>query len=357
MLGTTGSGRADSTGPGLNWVRLPGAEQCLGWKELAARVEARLDATLFQRPTDAELSLDGYVAPREGGGFAARLAVIDAQGEVLGERTLESKEPSCRALDDAIVLVIAVTLDPDSRLLDAGIPLAREVSDRLDRLFRGERDQLAPSDAPVAHRADLSEREESARTPAVAERHRAPAPAEVQPGVSPWAIVALGVGEVGMLPGVAPGLCARVAWRPGETVSLELHGHWLAPREAEAPGGEPGRLTARAVGGGVAACFGRALGATHVRLCPGLRLDVVRVEPAGFAVDQGGRNDPWGSGQLGAILRFPRESKLFAEAGMFLLVPLVARDYQVLDSAGDEHTVLAPGPVAGRLEIGVGFRP
>jgi hypothetical protein len=97
----------------LGWSRLPGADACIGAAELARRVEARLGRPALVAPSQAELSVEGRVEVRPGGGWRATVAVARAGGELLSERLIETRQRSCRALDDALVLVIALLIDPD----------------------------------------------------------------------------------------------------------------------------------------------------------------------------------------------------------------------------------------------------
>src|SRR5687768_10727568 len=81
------------TEPGLNWVRLAGAEDCLSAAELADRVEQRVGRNLFVATTTAELFVDGSVRGTTRAGTATRTFDVTLQvsrpgGEVLGERAL-----------------------------------------------------------------------------------------------------------------------------------------------------------------------------------------------------------------------------------------------------------------------------
>ena len=107
-----GTAHAQATSS-LSWSRLPGAESCIGAGELARRVEQRLGRRALVAPSQADRSVEAHVEPRRGGGWQAALALADRSGAILRERALETREPSCRALDDALVLVIALLVDPE----------------------------------------------------------------------------------------------------------------------------------------------------------------------------------------------------------------------------------------------------
>lgn len=112
----------------LSWTRLPGAEACIGAPDLARRVEARVGRDVLVAPSRADLSVEGRVGPREGGGWRAVIEVARPGGQILSQRTLETRERSCRVLDPALALVVALAIDPDG---GAGVAPAAEVAPRV----------------------------------------------------------------------------------------------------------------------------------------------------------------------------------------------------------------------------------
>jgi hypothetical protein len=114
MLAVLAAGPAEAqTTSALSWSRLPGAESCVGAAELARRVEERLGRAALVAPSQADRSVEGRVSRRRGGGWQAALVLADASGAIQSERALETRERDCRALDEALVLVIALLIDPD----------------------------------------------------------------------------------------------------------------------------------------------------------------------------------------------------------------------------------------------------
>ena len=119
----------------LSWVRLPGAEGCVGAPKLASAVEARLGRRVFVPPADAEISVEGTVAYRtDTKRFKATFRVADRAGAVLGVRDVEESVTSCDKLDDRFAFVLSVLIDPDAAL---GAPPAA-----------GEATPLPPPEAP-----------------------------------------------------------------------------------------------------------------------------------------------------------------------------------------------------------------
>ncbi len=113
---------------GLTWTAPSG---CIQTGELAQRVEDRLGRTTFA--TLASRHIQGQLraselAPR----WRAKLTLVDEQGTVLGSRELTGNDPRCRALDDSLVFILAVMIDPDVALRGpvppATVEPAREAS-------------------------------------------------------------------------------------------------------------------------------------------------------------------------------------------------------------------------------------
>ncbi len=116
-----GAGRTSA----LSWVRLPGADGCIGAPALAAAVEARLGRRVFVPPADAEISVEGTVAYRaDTKRFKATFRIADRNGVVLGVRDVDESVASCDKLDDRFVFVLSVLIDPDASLGSPAAPLA-----------------------------------------------------------------------------------------------------------------------------------------------------------------------------------------------------------------------------------------
>src|SRR5664279_1730649 len=97
----------------LQWVQHDGASTCIGDRELAAAVTARLGNAGAHGQT--KLVIAGEIAP-SGSGWTAAIHTADEHGVVLGQRDLHEPAADCRALDDKLVLVLALIIDPE--LLD-----------------------------------------------------------------------------------------------------------------------------------------------------------------------------------------------------------------------------------------------
>jgi hypothetical protein len=143
------SARAESKSA-LSWVRESGAEQCIGAVELGQRVERLVGPMLVAAPA-GQVSVEGRIA-RVKSGFAAQIVVSDAQGAVLGTRELDSPGDDCRAIDDKLVFVIAVAIDPNAALASLPGELSQEDAAGTDLLadLRAQPPRPAAAAAPMA---------------------------------------------------------------------------------------------------------------------------------------------------------------------------------------------------------------
>lgn len=102
----------------LNLVRAEGAEGCIDAVTASRRIEA-LTGPVLVPSSQAERIVEVLLLPH-GTGYRARVGLFDAQRNSLGMRQLDEPSSRCRALDDALVFVVALIVDPD--LTAAGLP-------------------------------------------------------------------------------------------------------------------------------------------------------------------------------------------------------------------------------------------
>jgi hypothetical protein len=267
----------------LGWVRMRGAEECIGTAELASRVE-RLVGPVLVSASRAQVSVEARVAPvREG--FEAIVVVADASGRTLGERRLHSASSDCRELDDSLVFVIAVAVDPDAALAE------------LPGEFAGE-------DEPG--RELLAELEAHPPGPSGWSPLRAPEePPAPQPQVPRGPEVSLAGAAapqlaVGLLPGVSLGLGAAFGLALGDQWLWLRTDVWL-PR-AEPPVGARG-VSLGLTQIGLALCpLGLRDGGWDASLCAGVTAALLTAEPLGF---DGRTRTAWSAGP-GLELRLGR---------------------------------------------------
>jgi len=98
----------------LQWVRLEGASTCIDATTLATLVQKRLGSEPFAQ--HAKRSIEGVVR-REAGVWRAEIAVrAQADDQEPPLRTLTSTAPDCAALSSAVVLAVALAIDPEAAL-------------------------------------------------------------------------------------------------------------------------------------------------------------------------------------------------------------------------------------------------
>ena len=179
-------------GPGararLRYQRLAGAESCPDQAAFEAEIAAWLGYDPFSNSSPREVSVELSGGPS---GLTAHLQLVEAGGKILGQRTLQTASPDCRDLTQALVLAVALAVDP--------LPITRDV--------------IAPAEPTPPP------------TPAV---RAAPATPVAQPvrASGPKTEVTIDVGPLGVAlgsPQFAPGLVAGVELR-WDWLSVELDG-------------------------------------------------------------------------------------------------------------------------------------
>lgn len=101
----------------LRWTRGPGAERCIDAADLRASVESRLHRRVFVARDVAPIVIDAHIA-RAASGWHVAIAVRDEAGASIGARELDDPSPDCRSVDETLVLVIALIVDPEATSRD-----------------------------------------------------------------------------------------------------------------------------------------------------------------------------------------------------------------------------------------------
>jgi hypothetical protein len=293
---------ADSTSFRWSFVRLSGAESCPGAERIAAGVRSRLGRDPFA--DDAERNIEGSVT-RDGQIWRAHLSVLDADGQVLGSRDLQSSEPDCNTLADAVTLAVALVIDPRA----AFAPLTPAPA----RL-------IAPQAAPPASAPALVETPARASAPASAPAPRS-SPASAPAG-SPLAVALRGSVALGLLP--RPAFGVESAGEVGLTRRWGLSaGVSYFPEARTSDGGFSFGLSAAFVGLCVGALQSRALRAA---ICGEAQLGAmhavvysVRALPPGDHL--------WAGARVGTRLRVLLDGPLWLEAGGMAVAPLLRHEF------------------------------
>ena len=94
----------------LSWVRAAGTDSCIGPSELVLRVEGRLGRAAFVSLSDADVFVEAR-AEKRGARFVVTVSGSRKDGTRMAERSLS--ETDCRKLDDALVLMVALMVNPE----------------------------------------------------------------------------------------------------------------------------------------------------------------------------------------------------------------------------------------------------
>src|SRR5260221_2390311 len=102
---------SDNVTYSLSWTRLAGAEKCVAGGTLARAVETRLGRPAWAATSLADIQIEGQVEPRtDRPGWRVRIVLSDPKGAVLGQREIASDEASCDALEEPLVLMLALII-------------------------------------------------------------------------------------------------------------------------------------------------------------------------------------------------------------------------------------------------------
>ncbi len=322
LLATAALARAEPVPPArpaapvtssLSWVRLPGAEACIGSRALAVAVERRLQHEVFVPASRAAIAVEGRVEPvtTGGKGFRAVILVSDEAGVPQGSREILGASSDCAAMNDDLALVIAVMIDPEAALAPR-LPAAK-----------------APRPPPPAPPPPVP-----------------PPPPCVDPPSWHVSLEAGGEAMVGLLPGVSGGVLLRTHIEPPRFWAFELGGV-LFPAVSAAQGTVSASfqlaeaialvcpLTLRAFGGTLSACAGVEVGSIRgdsPAVALGFEEGVFNVALAGRA-------------------RRRLVGPLMAGAGLGLSVPILRERF--LTSPGGDLFSMAP--VAGTVDLSLGI--
>jgi hypothetical protein len=349
-LGLTGAGSVASASapqlPGLNWVRLAGAESCVA---------------------TATVVVDGHVRRSEGDRWDVTLEVSNPTGGVLGRRELHFRGAHCTVIEESVILVIAVTLDPEAGVVKSDEQLDRGTSAQLDSIFGEEPTEPEPPSAvtPRIGSAVASESRATQRNAGAApslERPSAQRPHATSAGVP--ALDISGVGDLRQMPGLGLGLALHLLLRAPWVGPLEVGvmsslsqnqivEHAAQPSVSEALHGQ---TQFQVLAASLAACPLSAGERAAFSLCAGAALGRLRSNPH----FEGLVNKPASSDVVfqlfgAGVLRVRLWNGLFVRTSIEVGVPLPRWRY-VTQVGGLDQEAFRMSPVDLRLLAGVGWR-
>jgi hypothetical protein len=243
-----------SDGVRLSFVRADNATDCVTAPALEREMVRRMGRDPFAGA--ARQWIEGVVV-KEGAYYEVQLFERDAEGTTLGIRRLREAAADCHKLDDAIVLAIALIIDPTAHLAPAN-PIA-PASTPASKAASTQSPNVAASVATIGAWDDRTARQappaRAALPPAV--HYDAPTPSiDSRPAAAAFVSVDA-VLTHGILPGVAPGteLVTRLPLDAKRRYALRLSALYLPEKRPSSSLGDLGYgLTAMEVG----ACAGRS---------------------------------------------------------------------------------------------------
>lgn len=350
--------------PALSWVRGVGAESCITSVELAKKVESVLGGPVFVSASEAELVIEGYVNPKKGGGFDARLMVIDGSGRWLGSRDLSIGLLDCSALDEALALVIAVTINPESGLAGGSI-LSPEMAATLDGLFSRDAAEVAASEqaaeaseatASTAATRTAPKPERMALEPAADGNDVAPNPyhgSRVVETVSAFYLNAAAALGVGLQPGIAPGFSVEVAYESNRLLRLGLRGSLSVPTEENAGTDASRNARFNVLSLTPLLCpFSSSLGPHTISGCAGLQVGAIQVRPSGFSVKTK-TSELILNPTFEFRLKWKVHEYISPRLGVAAIVPLIQHAFSYRNKEGVTSELFRMGQIALGAELGV----
>ncbi len=309
----------------LSWVRAPGAEECPAGPVVGAEVERVLAGPTLAPIAQADLVIEGRVAPLATG-FETTLTLTLRNGSVLGTRKLVSTESSCAAITREVALVIALMIDPEAALRPAPRP-------------------------PPTPDPGLSPGAPSAPTPCPSPLPPAAFPDKPRP----WSVhfAAGPVVGLGLLPDPGFGVRVRAAITPPGLFPLEIGAELFTPVRA---GSESQGVEIR-----FAQAFGRACplavsrGAWDFAGCAGVDLGSVRGAGFGFPVNRAAELLVVAAA-LGGRLGLHLGGVVVASAGADLAIPFLRGRFFYNAAGGEAREAFLTAPVAGTLDLAIGVQ-
>jgi hypothetical protein len=316
----------------LGLTRGEGTQACIQGGAIERAVERRLRRRVFARNEPPELHIDVALAREADGAWSARLVLRGRSGAELGARELETQAAHCSALDDALVLVVALLVDsPEARAQAsaASEPLAP-----------------APSEATQSTKA----------TPPAPRETRLELPPETYAPREPYRVEVAAniVAAAGVLPGVSFGGEVVLGVRPPHFIELRLRPAALLAQSAQTPTPDRGgRFSLLSVA--LDACpLADSFGQVQLSGCVGQR--VGRMTAAGFGYQRNASSQElYYALGVSAAASFWFGPRVGIRLGLDLEAPLTRDSYFSLGPTGDRLEIFRPSPIVGALTAGIGF--
>jgi hypothetical protein len=379
VLALSSAGRAEGEGRALLvWERARGAQSCISGDELARAVESHAGRPLLVTSGTADVRALGRVSPHGGGraGWRATIEISRRDGGPGSNRVVALGGKDCRGLDDALVLVLTVAVEP--LVTGSSEPGAAAVAEHDERAASAA---SAPSSAgeqrpegvaappergaatPPGRRTATAEQARNAEPAAEREASLVLPPAEApvdaagaraaSRSVPHFRMAGSALVSAGLMPAAAVGFGAAIAWTPPVRASFEfaVRGFPFGQSPTDA-----GRVDFRVVHGEFRACPAIVDAPVPVDACALFQAGELHAEGIGFPVLDFSRSRAYLAWGAALRARIDVAEPAFLRFGLEATFPAV-RDRFVVEAEGrsvEVHRVAAVVAVAS-ADVGVAF--
>lgn len=321
-------------------VRGERTETCSDRAAMSSKVSARLGRNVFSE--SAARSIEA-VLQHEGEHWEAHVYVRDAGGALVGSRYFASESPDCAALDAAVALAVALTIDPDAALRSASATGTTAGPARPAVTEAARASTPAPS-SPAA----------GATPPVAAQTRPKPDAGPVSAPSHPWRpnTAVFTTRALLVAPGVLPSTAGGLAFSTEAPSDQPIHGSAGLMYLPEAPTPDHFAFGLTAAWLGVCAQPWRTPRAAFTLCATSLLGAIHAVVPAGYTpVNPGERI--WAAASLSAGLRVRLIGPLLAELGGQLLVPIPRTSFTIAHSSGPPEFREQAAGIMGFAGLGV----
>jgi len=319
----------------LQWEREKGADACIEGDALQRLVDEQLGYESWVE-SGADLMVEGRVAPRDGQtGFEANVDFRDRDGTHRGHRQVSVSSDDCHAMDEALALVIAMTLRAQPM-----IPLVAP-----------PQPEPAPEPLPPEPEPEPPPSEPEQTPPPTAKARLTKARGARLFRQPHLAVSALG--SYGFMPATAVGAQLLLGIRPVDWLALRVTGN-LLPH-----GKQPTNLGDVSFVGGYAevlACPGLLRGRVRLELCGGILGGGLHAHGEGFSVDNRSETMPLGGATASGVVSVELGARLFLVGSIGAQLPFTRDRFAVRapdDSVVQVHRLSV---VLGVAQLGLGVQ-
>lgn len=320
----------------LELTRGEGTNKCIQRAAVEHAVERRLRRPVFAAKDTADLEIAVALAREPDGAWSAKLVLRGRDGTEVGSRELDTHAAHCSALDDALVLVVALLVDsPEARAQVSKAAAAPPPP--------AEPSRAAPASPPPPPPPTESHAGSRIELPPDTYAPREPYRVEVAASV---------VGSLGAVPGVALGGELLLGVRPPHFIELRLRPAGLLPKSEPAP--TPDR-------GGRFSLLSVALDACPLEHdaqklrfvgCIGQRVGRLQAEGFGFHQSATSSELYYALGISGGAA-FWFAPPVGLRVGLDLEAPLTRDAYFSVGPAGEHREIFRPSPIVGAATVGL----